>query len=362
MAPPSQAGRFKPRKPAKKIRPGASTGAPVVPPPAPASSAAAAGRRGGRGGRGGRGRHVIQQGQAFFGGSAVSSSEGAGNKTGLAASVARRLQGSTTSRGSRRLTAVKQERRETDTQEEIVGMLEEGIGGSVPDNVKSIPKLLRKDNDADAGPSGAFHDDPEELAAPPPSAFEYDSDSSLEVDRSRSSSNQLPAAKPLNLPFPSNPSGVASTAGDPMDDESSSSTSPLITHDKEDWFLLQFPTRLPPLAGTVDAATALGDEPSEISEVATVPLRKECFDHSLVHATPGKIGKFVVYESGKTVLFLNGQDGREYQLDVREGLSCSFRQQAAVIDSQSNQYIALGDVSKVVVVTPDIETAFSGSM
>ena len=62
--------------------------------------------------------------------------------------------------------------------------------------------------------------------------------------------------------------------------------------------------------------------------------------------------------TGKTVLILNGQDGREYRLNVKEGLSCSFRQQAVVIDDTTKEFIPLGDVSKTAVVTPDVETAF----
>ena len=434
MAPPSQAGRFKPRKPARRIRPGAAAGAPAAaPPPVPSSAAAAAanqgggrgrGDRGGRGGGRGRGRFVIQQGQAFFAGnqptSAAASARGGSVKGGgLAAAVARRLQqggsgggvgvGGANTGGAVGGSLVKREENEHAIQEEIVGMMDEGVGGSLqPDNAKSS-KLLS------SGPDSQFNNQDEEpLTAPPPSAFEYDSDSSLEMDIPRNASGVvMPSKKPLTLPFPKAkyPPGVGApivlgdqavaaggggsrtstrgkssraTTDDGDNDEDTmmldgTPVSPFVSpgstddleEEQESWFLLQLPTRLPPLAGTTSTTDASGPDSHQqqseqqqqavdmfTSDVSTAPLRRDCFDNALVRANAGRIGKFIVYDNGKTVLVLDGHDGTQYQLDVTEGLSCSFRQQAVVIDNESKEFIPLGDISKTIVVTPDVETAF----
>ena len=46
------------------------------------------------------------------------------------------------------------------------------------------------------------------------------------------------------------------------------------------------------------------------------------------------------------------------RLNVTEGLTCGFRQQAVAIDPDEGEFVALGDVEKTIVVTPDLEGAF----
>jgi hypothetical protein len=43
---------------------------------------------------------------------------------------------------------------------------------------------------------------------------------------------------------------------------------------------------------------------------------------------------------------------------VTEGLSCGFRQQAVAIDTEDGEFVALGDVQKTIVATPDLDRAF----
>lgn len=45
-------------------------------------------------------------------------------------------------------------------------------------------------------------------------------------------------------------------------------------------------------------------------------------------------------------------------MNVSEGLTCSFEQQAVAIDPEQKHYVKLGDVHKTVVVTPDLGEAF----
>ena len=48
-------------------------------------------------------------------------------------------------------------------------------------------------------------------------------------------------------------------------------------------------------------------------------------------------------------------------MNVTEGLPCGFVQQAVAIDTEAGTYTPLGEVKKTVVVTPDVELAFSSS-
>lgn len=124
-------------------------------------------------------------------------------------------------------------------------------------------------------------------------------------------------------PVRSNP---ASIVGNDTDSRSSpfASLEEGESSNQDDWFLVQLPTRLPPLRKKVDEnATTMDvdedeerkkitatDEPtSAYSEVVTHPVAPGGFDNALLSAAPGRIGKMVVYKSGKTVLVMEGIDG-----------------------------------------------------
>ena len=49
----------------------------------------------------------------------------------------------------------------------------------------------------------------------------------------------------------------------------------------------------------------------------------------------------------------------QVQLDISEGLSCGFHQQAVLINPLEASYVELGEVRKTVVVTPQVENAFA---
>jgi hypothetical protein len=46
-------------------------------------------------------------------------------------------------------------------------------------------------------------------------------------------------------------------------------------------------------------------------------------------------------------------------MNVAEGLTCSFRQQAVAIDQDKGEFTLLGNVRKTVTVTPDLNRAFT---
>ena len=97
---------------------------------------------------------------------------------------------------------------------------------------------------------------------------------------------------------------------------------------------------------------------SAISDLVTPPITAKSHDNVLASAAPGRIGRILVYKSGKTVLKLEGPDGSSSILmNVNEGLSCSFLQQAVIIDPEEAKYVTLGNVNKSIVVTPDLEAA-----
>ena len=103
------------------------------------------------------------------------------------------------------------------------------------------------------------------------------------------------------------------------------------------WFLVQLPTRLPKtvkdespepesadsdsahLAGATAAPDAVtSNQPtltSAAAELATTqvtlpPVQTDRFDNNLTTAVPGRLGKIIVYKSGKTVLVLEGPSGK----------------------------------------------------
>jgi hypothetical protein len=42
-------------------------------------------------------------------------------------------------------------------------------------------------------------------------------------------------------------------------------------------------------------------------------------------------------------------------MNVSEGLTCAFRQYVACVDTDNSQLVALGNVNKTVVVTPNLD-------
>jgi hypothetical protein len=145
----------------------------------------------------------------------------------------------------------------------------------------------------------------------------YDSSSSSDDDDD-SKAHIDATLQPLHLPFPQMKAPIgAGVAHQPIPYDSSSQTATAHTtsmfldlstqelhHERDDWFLVQLPTRLPPMQ--------LRTEPDVVSssETVSVPaIKPNAYDDILTKAVPGKLGKIQVYKSGKTVLLLQGHDG-----------------------------------------------------
>ena len=190
----------------------------------------------------------------------------------------------------------------------------------------------------------------------------YDSDSSEETEQNRFSTS----VPPTELPFPvaTLPVGVAGHERPVLydcqrpQDSKSDKEEPLVMELQRDqplvspfvderrwreeddsWFLFQLPTRLPPLVASpepeksdeimADAASS-SDAAVETPDVVTPSTITTHFDNALSQAPAGRLGKIVVYKSGKTVLRMGGDDGtpevRTYDLQmVSEKCACSDR-------------------------------------
>jgi hypothetical protein len=260
-----------------------------------------------------------------------------------------------------------QVKRENESQEEVVGEMEEGVGFAAQ-NSEAARKIKEEANRN----NGEF--ELEENNAPPARAtpasrkgshametFQYDSDSSKEeaaASRRQKGSNRNNKVPPLVLPYPGSSASVG-TGGTlrpvfypgegynlvPDKDNVPPSkyghmTAPVTTVDpvgmspfvdignadsvraeQNSWFLMQLPTRLPRIVqqsddtnndnddtnGPMDVSDAQQQVPTAAtSDVRTAPVHTESFDNALSSAKPGRIGRMLVYKSGKTVLVLEG--------------------------------------------------------
>ncbi|KAL9190485.1 hypothetical protein ACHAXT_007696 [Thalassiosira profunda] len=384
------------------------------------------GRGGGRGGRGrGRGRFVVPAGAAFFtggmaqraaaGGAAASATNegdadvdmdmGGGEEAAApVAKAAAKTGGSKAARSTAKSAAAATAREED--EEEIVAEVWDADEADLTREAKekaetqqAKKKASRRRTKADAE-APAVHG-----STGVDEAFTYDSDSSMEED----DSGGFPMP-PTQLPFPA-PLGQATMydcQDGPNEEEKKSSegeaqiaslpTAPSRTSDPpvkspflnlngaseeekkkeaEAWFLMKFPTRLPQLdANSTTAAsskwTAVKSEFGEESGVGGgahtdagegASSRPRGYDDALWHAVPGRYGRIVVRQSGRTELVLGGGESGEPEVRmlVHEGLQCGFRQEAVGVDPAGRTFVALGGVEKSLVVTPDVERAFAAS-
>lgn len=51
----------------------------------------------------------------------------------------------------------------------------------------------------------------------------------------------------------------------------------------------------------------------------------------------------------------------QIRMQMTEGLQSSFLQQAVIIDPDEEAYVSLGNVTTSLVVTPDVDLAFSST-
>lgn len=393
MPAPSQAGKFKPRKPAKKIRVGAAAAAAVVPDSTPSStgqedrSGSGGGQRGdggsagrghgsgpiqgrgrGRGGGagGGRKRSPLPQGQVFF------TAAPAQGRKGAAASKTSGSRASSSSGpsggGKDSKSKVLRQKKDNEATEEVVGELDKAIGSRFAEDgaPQKRSSKLEKYEDTEREPSMVEDQSASNTKQISEEGYTYDSDSSLEEAKPQPPNPNIP---PCRLPFPIAPLPVGVSAKEKdrpimyteqlskkdrkRQFENEQGTVPItashgtlqtketqpspfvdtqdveaLQWEMESFFLFQFPTRLPALVqksltnkdkndrdhvdgGTMAKDNTEGAESSEmrVADVSTSPIQQGRFDNTMADATPGKLGKILVYKSGKTVLLLQGPKG-----------------------------------------------------
>ena len=392
--PPSQKGKFKPRKPAKKankVAIGSTVGATPHSVPTPAEpaaatpTAAAAPTRGSASRKApprGRGpRPPAPQGQVFFTGNSKPAAPSVGKKRAATSAGSKKKADeaiSATGSGSGKATGKKSFAAinvDEDTNEEVIGTLERSIGslddggGTKKKSSSTTATTTAKKKDAlesmdmmdfeeDSGPSSRRSTSGHGM-----DSYYYDSDSSSDDERNNGGSRRtLSELSPTVLPFKaqSAPIGVGGTDQptmyptfeaqkeshpnevlDQMDlRDTESYASPFVDGssekdldwEKDSWFLFQLPTRLPALQQSSKRRSNSTVKPQEvvssndditvtnssgIAEVVTNPVAEDSFDNTLKTTAPGRIGKVVVYKSGKTVLVMEGSDpSRKVRLDM----------------------------------------------
>eukprot|EP00548_Thalassiothrix_antarctica_P005979 CAMPEP_0194147620 /NCGR_PEP_ID=MMETSP0152-20130528/26376_1 /TAXON_ID=1049557 /ORGANISM="Thalassiothrix antarctica, Strain L6-D1" /LENGTH=338 /DNA_ID=CAMNT_0038848563 /DNA_START=45 /DNA_END=1062 /DNA_ORIENTATION=- len=335
--PPTQAGKFKPRKPVKRVSASATSATASSSVRSSSSSGRSIGHpvRPGRGRGRGRGRVPLPRGQVFFTGNSQAASakiSSVGSKGGgLTASG---LGGESSAKKPSKRVTIKMEGKHEKGDEAIVGELDEAIGASM--GAEKVRILERTPRDG----ISQFQDDAAAINPAFSVAETYDSDSSNDTTHSKRrprGRNGLTNRflQPSQLPFPNpvEPMGVGSTADEILsaqyeDDNEADSPqlySPFAAGAKsidqdskgqDSWYLFQFPTRLPvkeiQAPDTVSSEEVVANEEipaamSIASEVSTPHLLVDSFDNTLTKCS-GYMGKLLVYKSGKTVLAMGRPD------------------------------------------------------
>lgn len=117
-------------------------------------------------------------------------------------------------------------------------------------------------------------------------------------------------------------------------------------------FLVQFPSSLPlprevESVAEADMDTSEGTESNENEKKSTHESIHGC---KMKDLPGGLMGKVLVYKSGKVKMRLG-----DALFDVSAGLDCAFAQEAVAINTKKKHCCSLGEVSKRVVVTPDVD-------
>lgn len=346
MAPPSQAGKFKPRKPAKKINVGSSNAeaVPIAVPSAPLAAAASssssanpraerhAGR--GRGGRGGRG--PPEQGQVFFTATPKPDATRRGSSTAAKASGTSTAanRGSGEGASFKRSAALRPGGRDSDeaaAQEEVVGVMEEGVGSTRAGTTSTLgryPDFHPETTTTKSSPSAGARRDSRRSGQSWGDRYAYDSDSSNDAPVSIQRRCLQPVSLPsLALDATDSEATITQLATSTFTAQNKPIDNPLFVSedDKEGYrresngfYLFQLPTRLVQMEPD-DKAESANDEDgdgtelqsdntlgSTAAQVSVPPVHKELFDNVLSSASGGYLGKIVVYKSGRSEFLMEG--------------------------------------------------------
>jgi hypothetical protein len=228
-------------------------------------------------------------------------------------------------------------------EEIVVGQLDVGIGGSElvepPEEAEKKASRRMKGEEPETRKTSKFE----------PLVDTYDSDSS-EEELHTTGSHANTIVPPTELPFPVAPLPIGIGGGhersvmyscqEPQEirngknepvlmelQKDPSLVSPFVDwkdaklrqEERDAWFLIQFPTRLPVMQsiGAAVPDPIKSEEPSLTPDtpqsmpmdVTTPSTNTKSFDNALCRAPAGRLGKIVVYKSGKTELVMGGDNG-----------------------------------------------------
>lgn len=387
-APPSQAGRFKPRKPKPKPTPSTAV-TPFADHPNDNRSRGTSSRgrgdeRGRTQGRGrGRGRRPpITSGHVFFTGGSTSLTNASTPliHTPLEdpdSDMTIHMPGSTPNLSKTpyshiplgRTTAERQAvaalARHGEGEEMVIGqMMDGGVGDG-----RASSSILSETTKDGPSPWEEPKEQQEERQVDASMAISslalYDSDSSVET----LTDLLLP---PQTLPF----GGCETVKQEDEDCTTHNDQVERVELEETKWMMFKFPTRLPQLDlspktpdvthiedSTLQDAPLVKVEDSDTvyehtcSEPANVPLpmANEGYDDSLMDIPrAGKYGTIQIHRSGKAYMVIGG-----VKMEMENGVKCAFLQQAVSIDVEKEKgegkYVWLGDVGKTFVITPVIQ-------
>ncbi|CAM0875834.1 unnamed protein product [Alopecurus aequalis] len=122
-------------------------------------------------------------------------------------------------------------------------------------------------------------------------------------------------------------------------------------------FFVQFPSSLPlprhvesVAEADMDTSGGVETEGTKSKENDKTSRRESIHGCNLKDLPGGLMGKVLVYKSGKVKMRLG-----DALFDVSAGLDCAFAQEAVAINAKKKHCCSLGQVSKRVVVTPDVD-------
>ncbi|KAK9131361.1 hypothetical protein Sjap_011848 [Stephania japonica] len=168
-----------------------------------------------------------------------------------------------------------------------------------------------------------------------------------------------PVTLPLRRPYSGDPELLdeeefdESSANISNDEEFMNSAAELgLMEENEDsrMLLLQLPTSLPSVKRSATAEaneTADGSKPSR----KTINFLKGC---KLEEASPGFMGKLLVYKSGMVKLKLG-----DILYDVSPGSDCGFAQDIVEVNTEEKHCCVVGEPSGRATVTPDVDSLIS---
>ncbi|XP_028751467.1 uncharacterized protein LOC114711266 [Neltuma alba] len=164
-----------------------------------------------------------------------------------------------------------------------------------------------------------------------------------------------PVTLPLRRPYLGNPELLdeeefGEAAESSAYDENSSNPATELGLLEENPEASLFLVRLPQILPMIKQSATEGDQDAPSSSkkpVGARPVERPC---NLDDLPSGLLGKLLVYRSGAVKLKLG-----DTLYDISSGMECVFAQDAVVVNSAEKNCCTVGEISKHVIITPDVD-------